>query len=48
MTWYLSPEAELELAEAVDFYVLNVSPKVARNFLARFEEKAQLLAVSDV
>jgi plasmid stabilization system protein ParE len=44
VTWYLSPEAEVELAEAVDFYALNVSPRVATNFLARFEERAQLLA----
>jgi plasmid stabilization system protein ParE len=43
VTFYLSPEAEVELAEAVDFYALNVSARVAGNFLALFEEKAQLL-----
>lgn len=40
----LTAEAEAELAEAVAFYAGNVSMTVARNFLARFEEKAQLLA----
>ena len=43
MTFFLSPEAEAELTEAVDFYALNVSAKVASNFLAMFEQKAQLL-----
>lgn len=43
MTFHLSPEAEVELAEAVGFYALNVSARVAGNFLALFEEKAQLL-----
>ena len=43
MTYFLSPEAEVELAEAVDFYALNASARVARNFLATFEEKALLL-----
>jgi plasmid stabilization system protein ParE len=41
--FYLSPEAEVELAEAIDFYALNVSPRVARNFLAKFEERASLI-----
>jgi toxin ParE1/3/4 len=44
VTYFLSPEAEVELAEAVDFYSLNASPRVARNFLATFEEKALLLS----
>ena len=44
MTFLLSDEAEAELAEAVDFYALNVSPRVAQNFIALFEEKVQLLA----
>jgi plasmid stabilization system protein ParE len=44
VTYFLTPEAEVELAEAVDFYALNASPKVARNFLALFEEKALLLS----
>ncbi|MBX3696061.1 MAG: type II toxin-antitoxin system RelE/ParE family toxin [Steroidobacteraceae bacterium] len=43
MTYSLSVEAEAELAEAIDFYALNVSRKVAENFLAMFEEKAELL-----
>jgi plasmid stabilization system protein ParE len=44
VTYFLTPEAEFELAEAVDFYALNASPKVARNFLALFEEKVLLLS----
>ena len=43
MNYLLTPEAESELAVAVTFYALNVSLNVARNFLAKFEEKAQLL-----
>ena len=43
MSYFLSPEAEIELTEAAEFYLLNASPAVARNFLDRFEEKAQLL-----
>jgi len=43
VNYLLTPEAEAELAEAVMFYAANVSLNVARNFLARFEEKAQLL-----
>lgn len=43
MTYSLTPEAEAELAEAVEFYALNVSARVAANFLALIEEKAQLL-----
>jgi plasmid stabilization system protein ParE len=41
--YLLTPEAEAELAEAVSFYAANVSLSVARNFLAKFEEKALLL-----
>lgn len=44
MSCFLTPEAEVELAEAVAFYVEHVSVNVARNFLAKFEEKTQLLA----
>ena len=43
MSYVLSPEAEAELAEAASFYAEHVSLSVARNFLARFEEKARLL-----
>jgi len=43
VNYVLAPEAEAELAEAVSFYARNVSVNVALNFLARFEEKAQLL-----
>ncbi len=43
MSYFLTPEAEAELAEAVSFYAEHVSLKVARNFLAKFEEKAQFL-----
>jgi toxin ParE1/3/4 len=43
VSYFLTPEAEVELAEAVDFYQLNASPAVARNSLDRFEEKARLL-----
>ncbi len=43
MNWLLTPEAEAELAEAVNFYAANVSVKVARNFLSQFEQKAGLL-----
>ena len=44
MSYFLTPEAEAELAEAVSFYATHVSVTVARNFLARFEEKARLLS----
>jgi toxin ParE1/3/4 len=43
VNYVLTPEAEAELAEAVTFYAVHVSLKVARNFLIKFEEKAQLL-----
>jgi plasmid stabilization system protein ParE len=43
VSYFLTPEAEIELAEAVDFYLLNASPAVARNFVDRFEEKVRLL-----
>jgi toxin ParE1/3/4 len=43
VTYRLSPIADTELSEAVEFYALNVSPAVARNFLTTFEEKARLL-----
>lgn len=43
MSYFLAAEAEAELVEAVEFYLLNASPAVARDFLDRFEEKAQLL-----
>ena len=44
MNYFLTPEAEAELAEAVAFYATNVSLNVARNFLAKVEEKARLTA----
>ena len=44
MNWLLTPEAEAELAEAVNFYAVNVIVKVARNFLHQFEQKTGLLA----
>ena len=44
MNYFLTPEAEVELAQAAAFYAANVSLNVARNFLARFEEKVRLLA----
>lgn len=43
MTYFLSAEAEAELGEAIDFYALNVSRRVAANFFAKFVEKAELL-----
>jgi toxin ParE1/3/4 len=43
VNYVLTPEAEAELAEAVTFYAAHVSSNVARNFLIKFEEKAQLL-----
>jgi toxin ParE1/3/4 len=43
VNYVLTPEAEAELAEAVTFYAMHVGLNVARNFLIRFEEKAQLL-----
>jgi toxin ParE1/3/4 len=43
VTFLLAEEAEAELAEAIDFYALNVSPRVAGNFLALVEEKLHLL-----
>ena len=44
MNYFLTPEAEAELADAVSFYAEQVSVKVARNVLAVFEQKARLLA----
>ena len=44
MTYFLSAEAEAELGEAIDFYSLNVSRKVAESFLAKFVEKQSLLS----
>jgi plasmid stabilization system protein ParE len=43
VSYFLTPEAEAELAEALTFYSEHVSLNVARNFLAKFEEKAMLL-----
>ena len=43
MSYFLTPEAEVELAEAVDFYLLNAGPADARNFIYMFEEKARLV-----
>lgn len=43
MNYFLTPEAEDELAEAVAFYAANIGLNMARSFLAKFEEKAQLL-----
>lgn len=43
MSYFLTPEAEVELAEAVDFYLLNAVPADARNFIYMFEEKARLV-----
>lgn len=44
VSYFLSPEAEAELSEAVGFYAEHVSANVARNFLAIFDEKARLLS----
>ena len=38
MSYYLTPEADTELTEAVAFYAERVSLTVARNFLRKFEE----------
>jgi len=43
VTYFLTPEAEAEVDEAVRFYATNVSAVVAGNFLRQFEEKAQFL-----
>jgi plasmid stabilization system protein ParE len=43
VSYFLTPEAEAELAEAVGFYAEHVSVKVALDFLTRFEAKARLL-----
>jgi len=43
VNYFLTPEAEDELAEAVTFYAVEIGPNMARSFLAKFEEKAQLL-----
>jgi plasmid stabilization system protein ParE len=44
VSYVLTPEAEVELAEALRFYAEQVSPRVARQFLATFEDKARRLA----
>jgi toxin ParE1/3/4 len=43
VNYVLTPEAEAELLEAVTFYAQNVGKGVAENFLATFEQKAQLV-----
>lgn len=43
MSYFLTLEAEEELAEAAAYYAAHVGPAMARSFLSTFEEKAQLL-----
>lgn len=43
MTYTVHPGAELDLAEASDFYVKQAGEVVARRFLAEFERVARLV-----
>ena len=43
MTYTVHPRAELDLAEASDFYVKQAGEVVARRFLAEFERVARLV-----
>ncbi len=43
MTYSLHPEAELDVAKAIDFYVEQAGAKVAARFLDEFDRVAHLL-----
>ena len=43
MTYTVHPRAELDLAEASDFYMKQAGKVVARRFLAEFERVAKLV-----
>ena len=43
MHYWLHPEAEQDIADALDFYATHAGLSVARRFLAEFERVAQLL-----
>lgn len=43
MTWSLHPDAEQDIAEALDFYVQEAGAVVAQRFLSEFERVAALL-----
>lgn len=43
MTYSLHPQAEQDIADALDFYAKQAGPLVAERFLAEFERVAQLL-----
>lgn len=43
MSYWLHPEAEQDLADAIDFYADKAGPLVAKRFLAEFERVAKLL-----
>lgn len=43
MTYSLHPKAELDVAEALDFYYEQAGPLVAARFLDEFERVAKLL-----
>jgi plasmid stabilization system protein ParE len=45
VSYVLTPEAEAELAEALDYYLAEAGAKVALDFLARFEAIAALLVL---
>lgn len=44
MTYFLTPEADAELTDAVAFCVQQFSVAVAENFLATFELKVNLIS----
>ena len=44
MTFSLHPGAEHDIADALDFYALQVGPLVAQRFLSEFERVGKLLA----
>ena len=43
VTYSLTPEADVELTDAVSFCVANFGVNAARDFLAAFAQKAELL-----
>ena len=46
MSFFLSPEAEEELAEALAFYAARASTSVANAFLSEFTRAARLVAAN--
>jgi plasmid stabilization system protein ParE len=41
--YWLHPEAEQDIADALDFYAAQAGPEIAKRFLGEFERVANLL-----